>query len=88
MPMIWMLPKFGNCLDWSLKFDWYESNIECEPMNVEMINDGIFDLIWCDDDDDDDLVDEQALKAPAIQDDADGHLIYRTGDILHNRCSW
>lgn len=31
---------------------------------------------------------EQALKAPAIQDDADGHLIYRTGDILHNRCSW
>ncbi|XP_031639688.1 probable serine/threonine-protein kinase clkA isoform X3 [Contarinia nasturtii] len=26
-----------------------------------------------------------ALKAPAIQDDADGHLIYRTGDILHNR---
>lgn len=31
---------------------------------------------------------EQSLKAPAIQDDADGHLIYRTGDILHNRCSW
>ncbi|XP_031639687.1 probable serine/threonine-protein kinase clkA isoform X2 [Contarinia nasturtii] len=27
----------------------------------------------------------KALKAPAIQDDADGHLIYRTGDILHNR---
>lgn len=30
---------------------------------------------------------KQALK-PTIQDDADGHLIYRTGDILHNRCSW
>lgn len=40
-----------------------------------------------DDDDHIDLVDEQALKAPTIQDDADGHLIYRTGDILHNRCS-
>ncbi|XP_055323170.1 probable serine/threonine-protein kinase dyrk2 isoform X2 [Sitodiplosis mosellana] len=26
-----------------------------------------------------------ALKSPTIQDDADGHLIYRTGDILHNR---
>lgn len=30
----------------------------------------------------------QAPKVPAIQDDADGHLIYHTGDILHNRCSW
>lgn len=30
---------------------------------------------------------EQAIKPP-IQDDADGHLIYRTGDMLHNRCSW
>lgn len=25
---------------------------------------------------------------PVIQDDADGHLIYQSGDILHNRCSW
>lgn len=27
----------------------------------------------------------KALKPAAIQDDADGHLIYHTGDILHNR---
>lgn len=27
----------------------------------------------------------KAPKVPAIQDDADGHLIYHTGDILHNR---
>lgn len=31
---------------------------------------------------------KQTPKVPAIQDDADGHLIYHTGDILHNRCSW
>lgn len=30
---------------------------------------------------------EQTAK-PVIQDDADGHLIYHTGDILHHRCSW
>lgn len=30
---------------------------------------------------------EQTAK-PVIQDDADGHLIYRYGDILHHRCSW
>lgn len=29
---------------------------------------------------------EQTAK-PVIQDDADGHLIYHTGDILHHRCS-
>lgn len=29
---------------------------------------------------------EQTAK-PVIQDDADGHLIYRYGDILHHRCS-
>lgn len=40
-----------------------------------------------DGDDDGGDYEKQALKAPAIQDDADGHLIYRTGDILHNRCS-
>lgn len=31
---------------------------------------------------------KQTPKTPAIQDDADGHLIYHTNDILHNRCSW
>lgn len=47
----------------------------------------------CLDDDDDELDDErwwpeQPQKQPSVRDDADGHLIYHTGDILHNRCSW
>ena len=28
-----------------------------------------------------------AARAPSIQDDEDGHLIYRHGDILQSRCS-
>lgn len=27
-------------------------------------------------------------RAPSVRDDADGHLIYHTGDVLQNRCSW
>lgn len=27
-------------------------------------------------------------RQPSIRNDADGHLIYHTGDILQNRCSW
>lgn len=27
-------------------------------------------------------------RAPSVRDDADGHLIYHTSDILQNRCSW
>lgn len=27
-------------------------------------------------------------RPPSIQDDQEGHLIYKTGDVLQNRCSW
>lgn len=30
----------------------------------------------------------QSSRAPSVEDDEDGHLIYRTGDILQDRCSW
>lgn len=33
-------------------------------------------------------VDKSQTAKPVIQDDADGHLIYHSGDILHHRCSW
>lgn len=30
----------------------------------------------------------QSSRAPSVEDDEEGHLIYRSGDILQNRCSW
>lgn len=30
----------------------------------------------------------QSSRAPSIEDDEDGHLIYHHGDVLQDRCSW
>lgn len=30
----------------------------------------------------------QSSRAPSVEDDEDGHLIYRHGDVLQDRCSW
>lgn len=30
----------------------------------------------------------QSSRAPSIEDDEEGHLIYHVGDVLLNRCSW
>lgn len=30
---------------------------------------------------------KQGSRAPSVEDDEDGHLIYRNGDVLQDRCS-
>lgn len=30
----------------------------------------------------------QSSRAPSVEDDEEGHLIYRLGDVLQDRCSW
>lgn len=50
------------------------------------------------DDDDDDwcerqrttwrIDDKQSSRAPSVEDDEEGHLIYRSGDVLQDRCVW
>lgn len=32
--------------------------------------------------------DPQSSRAPSVEDDDEGHLIYRSGDVLQDRCSW
>lgn len=49
--------------------------------------------LQCDGDDDGELYErcrwvQQSSRAPSVEDDEEGHLIYRTGDILQDRCSW
>lgn len=31
---------------------------------------------------------KQSSRAPSVEDDEEGHLIYRLGDVLQGRCSW
>lgn len=88
-------PPFAKCF-----CDWNNHNDDCgstsmETSNWDCLSNNIYNNQWWwwwwyehKTTNHTTIVSQQQQPKPTIQDDADGHLIYHTGDILHNRCSW